>query len=193
VLLKNEFDVDAPIEAVWEYFQDVPSLAPCLPGAELTEDLGDDHYKGLVTSKVGPVTVKFGGTAQVVERDAATKRIVIAANGSELKGKGTAAMNLTAQLVASGRRTRVKVDQDLQLTGMIANFGRGMVADVMTVIMRSFAAAVEENIGRLQRGEEPLAAARSAGGVAIGIRAAKLALMRVFGRLLGIRRWYEYA
>jgi len=193
VLLKNEFDVDAPIEAVWEYFGDVPSLAPCLPGAELTEDLGDDKYKGQVTSKVGPVTVKFGGTAQVVERDAANKRIVIAANGAELKGKGTAAMNLTAQLVASGRRTKVKVEQDLQLTGMIANFGRGMVADVMTVIMRGFGSAVEDNIGRLQRGEQPLAAAKSVGGVAIGIRAAKLALMRVFGRLLGIRRWYEYA
>ncbi|HZE65129.1 MAG TPA: SRPBCC family protein [Sporichthyaceae bacterium] len=193
MLLKNEFEVDAPIDAVWDYFQDVPSLAPCLPGAELTEDLGDDNYKGLVTSKVGPVTVKFGGTAQVVERDGASKRIVIAAHGAELKGKGTAVMNLTAQLVPTGRRTKVKVDQDLQLTGMIANFGRGMVADVMTVIMRSFATAVEDNIGRLQRGEQPMAAATSVGGVAIGIKAATLALKRVFGRLLGIRRWYEYA
>lgn len=193
MLLQNEFDVAAPIDAVWEYFCDVEALAPCLPGAELTEDLGEDNYRGQVVSKVGPVSLKFGGTVQVNERDAANRRIVIFANGAEAKGKGTAVLNLTAQLSPSGRGgTKVTVDQDLQLSGAVANFGRGMVADVMTVMMRNFAAAVEENIGRMQRGED-LAAARSVGGIGVGINAAVLALKRSFGRILGIRRWYEYA
>lgn len=189
--LNNEFDVAAPIDAVWEYFQDVEAVAQCLPGAEITDDLGDEKYRGLVTSKVGPVSLKFGGTVQITERDAANRRVVIHADGAEAKGKGTAVLDLTATLAPSGRGgTRVKVDQDLQLSGAVANFGRGMVADVMSVMMRSFASAMEENIGRRQRGEE-LATAKSVGGIGVGINAAKLALMRCFGRILGIRRWYE--
>ncbi len=191
MLIESEFEVAAPVDRVWDYFQDVPALAPCLPGAELTEVLGEDSYRGQVVSKVGPVSLKFGGTAEVKERDAVNKRIVIQANGAEAKGKGTAAMNITAHLVPAPRGTRVKVKQDLQLTGAVAQFGRGMVADVMTVIMRSFAGCVEENIRRAERGESPTASARSAGGIGIAVSAATLALKRVFGRLLGIRAWYE--
>jgi carbon monoxide dehydrogenase subunit G len=191
VLIESEFEVAAPIDAVWEYFSDVPSLAPCLPGAELTEILSENSYRGQVISKVGPVSLKFGGTAEVTSRDNAAKRIEILANGSEAKGKGTAAMNLVAQLVPAGRGTKVKVRQDLQLSGAVAQFGRGMVTDVMTVIMRKFAVSVEENIRRIERGETPLAAAASVGGIGIAVRAATLALKRVFGRLLGIRSWYE--
>jgi carbon monoxide dehydrogenase subunit G len=170
MLIESEFEVGAPVDSVWNYFSDVPSLVPCLPGAELTEVLGEDSYRGRVTSKVGPISLKFGGTAEVTERDPAGKKIVIAATGAEAK---------------------VKVRQDLQLTGAVAQFGRGMVTDVMTVIMGSFASAVEENIRRVERGESPLAAAKSVGGIGVGIRAATLALKRVFGRLLGIRSWYE--
>jgi carbon monoxide dehydrogenase subunit G len=191
MLIESEFEVGAPVDSVWNYFSDVPSLVPCLPGAELTEVLGEDSYRGRVTSKVGPISLKFGGTAEVTERDPAGKKIVIAATGAEAKGKGTAVMNLTANLVPVGRGTKVKVRQDLQLTGAVAQFGRGMVTDVMTVIMGSFASAVEENIRRVERGESPLAAAKSVGGIGVGIRAATLALKRVFGRLLGIRSWYE--
>lgn len=191
MLLNNEFDVAAPIEAVWEYFQDVEAVATCLPGAEITEDLGEDRYRGQVVSKVGPVSLKFGGVVQITERDQANRRVVIHADGSEAKGKGTAVLDLVATLAPSGRGgTRVKVEQDLALSGAVANFGRGMVADVMTVMMRSFGDAMEENIGRLQRGEE-LVGARSVGGIGVGINAAKLALMRCFGRIFGIRRWYE--
>lgn len=191
MLLINEFDVASPIDAVWDYFQDVEAVATCLPGAEIVEDLGEEKYRGQVVSKVGPVSLKFGGVVQITERDQTNRRVVIHADGSEARGKGTAVLDLTATLAPSGRGgTRVKVEQDLQLSGAVATFGRGMVADVMTVMMGSFAEAIEENIGRLQRGEE-LVGARSVGGIGVGINAAKLALMRCFGRVFGIRRWYE--
>ncbi|MGQ0464654.1 MAG: SRPBCC family protein [Sporichthyaceae bacterium] len=191
--LHNEFEVAAPLDAVWDYFGDVEAVAACLPGAEIVEDLGEEKYRGLVVSKVGPVSLTFGGVVQITERDRASRKVVIHADGSEAKGKGTAVLDLTATLAPSGRGgTRVKVDQDLQLSGAVATFGRGAVADVMTIMMRSFGDAMEENIGRMQRGEE-LVGARSVGGIGVGVNAAKLALMRAFGRIFGIRRWYEVA
>jgi len=189
MLIENEFEVGASIDKVWAYFDDVPNLVPCLPGAELTE-LDGDHFKGQVTSKAGPVTIKFNGEGDILSRDATARRLEVNASGGESKGKGTAVMNLVAQLSSGGKGTKVKVRMDLQLTGAIAQFGRGMVADVMAVMMRTFAAAVEENIGRLERGES-LVGAAAASGLSVGINAAKLALKRVFGRLLGIRSWYE--
>jgi len=189
MLIETDFEVGAPVDKVWKYFDDVPNLVPCVPGAELTE-LNGENFKGLVTSKVGPVTVKFGGEGEIVVRDATTRRLELNATGAETKGKGTAVMNLVAQLSPGGKGTKVKVRIDLTLSGAIAQFGRGMVADVLAVIMRAFAVAVEENIGRLERGEA-LAGAATAGGVGIAINAAKLALKRLAGRILGIRSWYE--
>ncbi len=185
MLIENEFEVAAPIDAVWRYFGDVPALAPCLPGATLTETVDADTFKGTVVSKVGPVTLKFGGTATVEERDEAARRIVIQANGSEEKGKGTAQLKVTATLAKAGSGTKVSVVQDLQITGAAAQFGRGMIQDVTTVILRDFAACVQENIGRTARGEDPAAAAAPVGGVGVGFSAMWLALKRFFGRLFG--------
>ncbi|HEX3827563.1 MAG TPA: SRPBCC family protein [Sporichthyaceae bacterium] len=189
MLIENEFEIASPVDKVWDYLYDMNNLVPCVPGAELTE-LNGEQFKGLVTSKVGPVTVKFGGEGEVVSRDATARRIEVDASGAETKGKGTAVVNLVAQLSPSGKGSKVSVRMDLTLSGPIAQFGRGMVADVMAVIMKSFGAAIEENIGRLERGES-LVGARATSGLAIGINAAKIALRRVVGRLLGIRSWYE--
>jgi hypothetical protein len=189
MLIENEFEIGSPVDKVWNYLYDLNNLVPCVPGAELTQ-LEGDQFKGLVTSKVGPVTVKFNGEGEIVSRDATARRIEVNANGAETKGKGTAVVNLVAQLSPAGNGTRVKVRMDLTLSGAIAQFGRGMVADVMAVIMRSFGTAIGENIGRLERGESLVGAAATS-GIAIGINAAKIALKRVVGRLLGIRSWYE--
>jgi carbon monoxide dehydrogenase subunit G len=191
VLIESEFEVGAPVDKVWAFFQDVPALAPCLPGAEITEVIDADNYKGMVTSKVGPVKLKFGGTAYIAERDAANRRIVIQAAGGEAGGKGQAEMNITAVLVSSGRGTKVKVKQDLVLSGAIAQYGRGMVADIMNVIMKSFATSVERNIEARERGQGPVAGASSVGGIGVAISAAKLALKRVVGRLIGKSAWYS--
>ena len=186
MLIKNEFEVAEPVEKVWQFFENIPQVAACLPGAELTEDLGDDKYKGKVAVRMGPVRMQFAGTADITERDEAAKRIVVHAAGADEKGRGQASMLVTATLVKAGRGTKVAVAQDLQLSGAAAQYGRGMISDVTSVLMRDFAATMQDRIERVERGEsaEQIAAAgtSSASGLALGLRAALMALSRVFRR-----------
>ena len=185
MIIENEFEVAAPLEQVWKHMQDVPRIAPCMPGAELT-DVNGDVYKGRVTTKMGPVSMKFSGTAQIVERDEANKRIVMNASGSEEKGKGQATMKVTSTMVPSGSGTKVKVAQDLQLSGAAAQFGRGMIQDVTSVIMRSFAKCVADDIGRASRGEGPTERkADPVKGFSIAMQAWTTAMKRFFGGLFG--------
>jgi carbon monoxide dehydrogenase subunit G len=187
MLIENQFEVGAPVEKVWAYLLDVPRLAPCLPGAELVGDDGNGTYRGKVITKMGPVSLRFAGTARIRETDEAARRIVMDASGSEEKGKGTASMTVTSVLVPSGRGTTVKVTQDLQISGAAAQFGRGMVVDVSSVLLKSFADCIQRNIDAESRGEAPgrHAKAAPASGIGIGLKAALLALRRVFGRLFG--------
>src|SRR5438552_15775338 len=113
MLIKNEFQVAEPVEKVWQFFDNIPQVAACLPGAELTEDLGDGKYKGRVAIRMGPVRLQFAGTADITERDEAGKRIAVRAAGADEKGRGQAAMNVTAVVTSKGRATRVDVRQDL--------------------------------------------------------------------------------
>jgi uncharacterized protein len=184
MLIKNEFDVAAPVEKVWDFFGNIPQVAACLPGTELTEDLGGDKYKGRVAIRMGPVKLQFGGTAHITERDEAAHRIVVDATGSEAKGRGQASMAVTATLTRSGRGTKVAVAQDLQLAGAAAQYGRGMISDVSSVLMSDFSRNLADRIDRAERGESLAAAppASSASGLALGLRAARIALMRVFRR-----------
>ncbi len=187
MLIKNEFEVAEPVEKVWRFFDDIPQVAACLPGAELTENLGDDRYKGRVAVRMGPVRLQFGGTAEITERDEAARRVVVHAAGAEERGRGQASMVVTATLRQVGRGTRVGVEQDLQLSGAAAQYGRGMISDVTAVLMRDFSANMQDRIERIERGEsaEQIAAASgatAAGGFAIAMRAALMALARVFRR-----------
>src|SRR3954447_4059318 len=183
MLIKNDFDVTEPLDTVWDFFGDIPQVAACLPGAELTDDLGDGAYAGTVGVRMGPVKLAFAGKAKVVERDDGAKRMVIDAAGADQKGRGQAAMTITAQLTAAGSGTRVSLDQDLQLSGAAAQYGRGMIQDVTTVLMGQFASNMQQRIGATRRGESvDGVATSSASGFSIGLQAGRLALMRVFRR-----------
>ena len=114
MLIKNEFEVAEPVEKVWRFFDNIPLVAACLPGAELGEDLGGEKYKGGVAVRMGPVRLRFAGTADITERDEAAKRIVVHAAGADEKGRGQAAMVVGATLSPKGRGTKVAVTQDLQ-------------------------------------------------------------------------------
>jgi hypothetical protein len=119
-------------------------------------------------------------------RDEAAKRIVMKASGSEEKGKGQATMSVTSTMVPSGTGTRVKVAQDLQLSGAAAQFGRGMVQDVTSVLMKSFAKCIADDIGRAARGEASVQReAAPVKGFSIAMQASITALKRFFGRLFG--------
>lgn len=184
MLIKNAFDVAQPVDKVWQFFDDIPGVAACLPGAELTDNLGDDKYLGKVAVRMGPVKLQFAGTADITARDEAGKRIVVNASGADEKGRGQASMVVTATLVPSGHGTKVDVVQDLQLSGAAAQYGRGMIADVTAVLMRDFSTNLQNRIAAVERGESPaqLASAAPASGFAIGLRAMRMALTRVFRR-----------
>ncbi|HEX2819810.1 MAG TPA: SRPBCC family protein [Streptosporangiaceae bacterium] len=189
MLIKNEFEVAEPVEKVWQFFENIPQVATCLPGAELTEDLGAEKYKGKVAIRMGPVRMQFAGTADITERDEAARRVVVHAAGADEKGRGQAAMMVTATLTRAGRGTKVAVAQDLQLSGAAAQYGRGMISDVSSVLMRDFATNMQDRIQRIQRIErgesvEQLTAASAspARGFTLGMRAALMALSRVFRR-----------
>jgi uncharacterized protein len=184
MLIKSGFDVAQPVDKVWRFFDDIPQVAKCLPGAELTDDLGDDKYNGRVAVRMGPVKLNFTGTAAIKERDDAAKRIVVDAAGSDEKGRGQASMLVTAVLAAARGGTRVDVTQDLQLSGAAAQYGRGMISDVTAVLMRDFATNMQTRIDAADRGVSPgqVGAASSASGFTIALRAARMALARVLRR-----------
>jgi uncharacterized protein len=186
MLIRNEFEVAQPVGKVWEFFGNIPQVASCLPGAELTEDHGNDSYSGRVAIRMGPVRLLFAGTADITERDDAARRVVVHAAGSDARGRGQASMVITATLASSGRGTKVAVAQDLQLSGAAAQYGRGMISDVSSVLMRDFAATMADRIERLERGEPAeqiaTAAAAPARGFTVGLQAALMALRRVFRR-----------
>ena len=186
MLIKSDFEVAEPVDKVWQFFENIPQVASCLPGAELTEDLGSERYKGKVAVRMGPVRLQFAGTADIAERDEAARRVVVKAAGAEERGRGQASMVITATLARSGRGTKVDVTQDLQLSGAAAQYGRGMISDVTSVLMHDFSVNMADRIGRLDRGEsaEQIAAAasRPARGFTLGLRAARMALTRVFRR-----------
>lgn len=184
MLIRNDFEVAEPVEKVWHFFEDIPQVAACLPGAELTDDLGGEKYKGRVAVRMGPVRLRFAGTADITERDEAAKRVVVHAAGAEEKGRGQASMVITATLARAARGTKVAVTQDLQLSGAAAQYGRGMISDVTAVLMRDFSANLQNRIAAAERGESPaqLAAASEAKGLTLGLRATLMALSRVFRR-----------
>ena len=110
--LHNDFEVAAPVDAVWAYVLDVEKIAPCMPGAELTEVVDDKNWKGKVTVKVGPVSMSFLGTVTMQERDDAAHRVVLKADGRDSRGKGAANALVTALMEPAGDGTKVSIDTD---------------------------------------------------------------------------------
>jgi uncharacterized protein len=184
VLITSTFEVSQPLQRVWEFFGNIPQVAACLPGAAMTDDLGNDTYGGHVGIRMGPVKMQFAGKAAITERDEAAHRIVIDATGADEKGRGQAAMLVTARLSAAGGATKVVVEQDLQLSGAAAQYGRGMINDVNAVLLRDFSVNVQNRITAIAEGRDPdsVGTAAAASGLAIGLQAVRMALLRVFRR-----------
>lgn len=164
----NEFVVPASPEAAWELLTDVPTVAPCLPGAAITS-ADEGNYEGTVTVKVGPIKVAYSGTASFSELDAGTRRMVLSARGKEDNGKGSASAVVSASLSPEGPgKTRVLVNTELQITGKVAQFGRSAMADIGARLIAQFAANLETMLS--ETGEEPRTA--STGRAASGKTAA---------------------
>jgi len=140
--LTDEFTVGLPIDEAWALLTDLERIAPCMPGAELQEVEGDE-YRGVVKVKVGPITASYKGVASFVERDAEGRRAVIRAEGRDTRGQGNAAATITATLAPADADTQVTLHTDLSITGKVAQFGRGVLADVSRKLLKQFVQCLE--------------------------------------------------
>jgi carbon monoxide dehydrogenase subunit G len=143
--LVNEFVVPRGIDETWAILTDVERIAPAMPGAELT-GVQDGKYSGKVKIKVGPVTAAYAGVASFRELDAANHHMVLDATGKESSGRGRAAAVVAADLVADGAETKVTVTTDLTISGPLAQFGRGAIAEVSTRLLNQFVANLKETV-----------------------------------------------
>jgi carbon monoxide dehydrogenase subunit G len=143
--LVNEFHVAVPVDEAWNVLTDVERIAPCLPGAELQEIEGE-QYRGVVKVKVGPITAQYKGTASFVEQDATAHRAVLKAEGRDTRGQGNANATVTATLAEEAGGTTVKVVTDLTITGKVAQFGRGALAEVSGKLIAQFVHNLERDV-----------------------------------------------
>jgi uncharacterized protein len=145
VELVNEFRVPVSVDQAWEVLTDVERIAPCIPGAQLLGVDGDD-FTGAVKVKVGPITVQYKGKASFEQKDESGHRAVIRANGKETRGQGNAAAVVTAELKDEGDSTSCVLTTDLTISGKAAQFGRGVLSDVATKLIRQFAERLEADL-----------------------------------------------
>jgi carbon monoxide dehydrogenase subunit G len=143
--LTNEFRVGVSVPEAWKVLTDVERIAPMLPGAQLQEIEGDE-YRGVVNVKVGPITAQYKGQATFVERDEGEGRVVLKASGRETRGQGNASALITATMTPDGDATKVSVVTDLTVTGKVAQFGRGVLAEVSSKLIGQFVDSLEADL-----------------------------------------------
>lgn len=195
--IENEFSVAAPVDHVWAFLLDVERVAPCMPGAELTEVVDDTTWKGKVHMKLGPVSLAFAGTVTMQERDDEARRVVLAAKGMEQKGKGAANASVTSWLEPGGDATTVKMKADIHLTGTVAQLSRGLLPEVSRKLTAQFADCLHQSMAAQEveltasadiAAETPPPPRKKAiGGFRLGLSAMWAGLKRFFARLFGKR------
>ncbi len=145
--LEQSFEVQAPIDAVWEALIDLERVAPCLPGATITGHDEDGTYHGEFKVKLGPTTASYRGTVKIEEVDEATHRATMRAKGTDKRGQGGANATIVNTLTADGGTTRVEAVTDFTITGRLARFGRGgMIEDISNRLMRDFSSCLQSRI-----------------------------------------------
>lgn len=195
MLIENEFTVTAPVQALWAYLLDVERIAPCMPGAELTEIVDERTWKGKLNAKFGPVTMSFAGTVVMESRDDEAKRVVLKARGMEQKGKGAAEATVTSWLEPGPQdgRTTVKMQAEIVLTGPAAQLSRGLLPEISRKLTQQFADCLQERMeaeqlaaaGAPVAAPTPPAAAKPVGGIGLGLSAIWAIVRNFFRRLFG--------
>jgi carbon monoxide dehydrogenase subunit G len=184
VQLENSFDVPVPPAEAWAILTDVERVAPCVPGAQLTEVVDAQSYAGRMQVKLGPVSLAFEGKAGFVERDDRAHTARMAASGRETRNRGGANADVRFALEPNAGGTTVRIATDLQLSGPVAQYGRsqGIVAGVAEEMTARFAQCLRANI--LASGKPEAAATLQAGAPASGLSIGFGALMRIVRRLV---------
>lgn len=202
--IEDSFEVDAPVEETWSLLNDVPAVIPCMPGAELVETRGDDEWLARLATKVGPMAMTFDTEVTRTRAAASEHSVDLNAKARELKGRGRAQATITSSLERSGDGTKVTIVTDLQMQGPLAQFGRGVVAEISTQMTREFsrclasklsadpATAAANGAAAASAGAAEGAGAGGASGAAPGAGAAHQAKpingLRLF--LVALWRWF---
>ena len=164
--IENSFEVPAGVPEVWALLTDVPRVVPCMPGAELVEQVGEMTWKATIKVKLGPIGMSFGADVRQEEADVAARRLRLVADAREMRGRGSARAAIEATVAPSGSGSAVAVATDLTLSGAVAQVGRGIVPDVAAQLVAQFA----ENL-RAQLAGAPAAPAATPGGIRLLLRA----------------------
>jgi carbon monoxide dehydrogenase subunit G len=145
--LEQSFEVKAPLERVWRELIAIERVAPCLPGAEITEAGDDGVYRGNFSVRLGPTTAAYRGELHMEEADEATHVARMRASGQDKRGQGGAKATIVSKLSERGDATLVEVETDFTITGRLARFGRGgMIQDVSNRLLREFAECLQKTI-----------------------------------------------
>jgi carbon monoxide dehydrogenase subunit G len=148
----NSFEVPLPPDRSWPLLLDIRRIAPCMPGAELTDVVDDKNYKGKVAVRLGPVALSFAGTAKFEDINAVARTARVKAQGADVKGRGGASAVVDFALTPAEGGTKVVIDTDLNLSGAVAQYGRasGMIQSVAAQLIDQFAAALRAEIAKTE-------------------------------------------
>jgi uncharacterized protein len=152
MLINNSFEVPLPPAQAWKVLMDIPRVAPCMPGAELTDVVDENTYNGKVSVRLGPVALTFAGTVKFSEKDEAAHKARVTAQGKDSKGRGGAHANVDFQIDSVPTGSRVLVKTDLNLSGAVAQYGRasGMIQDVAQQLIGQFANSLKAQLAQSQ-------------------------------------------
>lgn len=171
ITIEKTFQINQPPEKVWEFLRDPRKVATCVPGAQITEQLDDTHYKGTISVKVGPSTTNYKGELEVVKLDEATRELEIVGRGQDVRGKGSASMKLTGVVSAlPDGGSEVKSVSELTVVGMLAQLGARVITEVSNVIFQQFTGNLQ---AQLSGGAAPTAEAKPISAVAVAGAAVK--------------------
>jgi carbon monoxide dehydrogenase subunit G len=155
--IEEEFDVQAPVERVWQYLIDPAKVALCIPGAELLESQDERTFLGAVKVKVGPVTMSYKGLVKFTEVDDQTHQVRLVGEGRETGGAGSAKMTMLNRVTPTAGGARVVVQAELDLVGKIVQFGRGMIEEVSKQLFRQFSSCVKQHLEVADKSPAPSA------------------------------------
>ncbi len=178
--INKEFVVARPIGTVWDLFQDVPQIAQCLPGAELTEDRGDGSFAGKLSVKLGPMSANFDGEA-TVETDAANRVGTVSGKGADRRGGSRGQVKVTYRLEEATDGTKVSVDADVHLSGAAAQFGRvGLINEMSGRLINEFVECLEAKLAAETVEEAAQVEASEVQGIALFFQSLLAWIRRLF-------------
>ena len=150
------FEVDADRQTVWSLLSDPWKIAPCLPGAQLVDELGDNKYKGKIKVKIGPVTTNFDGAVAFTKLDAENYQFILKGEGIDKNGKGAASMEMEMNLSALEKGTQVESIMHISISGRIAQFGARMINAVNHKMFEQFIKNFQELLKKHETDEETI-------------------------------------